>query len=151
MEVIGTSLFSPGTTNRLLVAISSLVVNLGARHLPSGLSPRLQALTMSMGMRMLVVCALFYLSTRDLMMSVALASVFFAVIGTLFNEDSRFSVFEKRPMTMPMSMPLPVHITREVYDRAVDTVLRFRSQMRKTATAPAAPAALSGGNVPGHP
>lgn len=141
MEVIGATLFSPGTTNRLLVALSSLIVNLGARHLPTGLPPRLQALTTSKGMRMLVVCALFYLSTRDAMLSVALAFVSFTVVATVLNEDSRFSIWD-RPAAVAVLVPgararararaMPTPITREEYDRAVDTVLRFRHQVRRS-------------------
>lgn len=129
------------TASRLLVALASLVLNLGARHLPGGLSPRMQMLTTSRSMRMLVVCAMFYLSTRDVMLSVALAFMFFMVVSTLLNEHSGYSVIDGlrgSPITMTMPMPKPMHmpvpvqipISREMYDDAVATVLAFRRQIR---------------------
>lgn len=112
--------------NRLAVGLASIVVNLGARHLPASLSPRLQTITSSKGMRILVVFALFFLSTRDPMLSLALACVFFVLISTVLHEESRFSWL---PLIRTPVLPLP--ITREVYDTAVETVLNFRRQSRK--------------------
>lgn len=130
--------------NRLAVGIASIVVNLGARHLPASLSPRLQAITSSKGMRIVVVFALFFLSTRDPMLSVALACVFFVLTSTILHEDSRYSWL---PMIRSPVVPLP--ITREVYDTAVETVLRFRRQARTALanTAIISPAVRG----PGHP
>lgn len=139
--------------NRLLIAVASLVVNLGARHLPGGLSPQLQALTTSNGMRMLVVCAMFYLSTRDGMLSIALAFVFFVAISTVLNERSGYSIMRRplplsrgvMPLVGPTPLPLNGTIHQDVYDRAVDTVLRFRRQARVQPSAFKLPHAV------GHP
>lgn len=113
-------------TGRLLVALASLILNLGARHLPGGLSPRLQTLTTSTGMRILVVAAMFYLSTRDVMLSLGLAFLFFVVVSTLLNEGSMYSMIGRRGV-LPMNI---TPITKDVYDAAVETVLRFRRQVR---------------------
>lgn len=118
--------------NRLAVALASLVLNLGARHLPASLSPRLQMITSSKGMRMLVVFALFFLSTRDPMLSVALASLFFVLVSTVLHEDSKFSVLPTLVRPKVMS-PNPVPITNEAYNLAVDTILNFRRQARARA------------------
>lgn len=130
------------TASRFLVALASLVLNLGARHLPNGLSPQMQVLTTSDGMRTLVLCALFYLSTRDVMLSVALAFVFFAVTSTLLNERSRYSLLAQLHLehtnnnTHAPPFPSGPHaplmlISRQGYDMAVETVLAFRRQARQ--------------------
>lgn len=118
--------------NRLLVALASLMLNLGARHLPSGLSPRLQSLTASKGMRVMVVCAMFYLSTRDVMLSIALAFISFVIVSTLLNENSTYAMIDGLRIVnavQPMhAVPL---VTKQAYDASVDLIMRFRKQARR--------------------
>lgn len=120
---------------RLAVGVATIVVNLGARHLPASLSPRLLAITTSKHMRILVVFALFFLSTRDPMLSLALACVFFVVISTILHEESRFTWLPS--LRTPPTMQAPITITKEVYESAVETVLGFRKQARARAHAQA--------------
>lgn len=115
------------TINRLLVALASLLLNLGARHLPGGLSPRLQSLTASQGMRMAAVWAMFYLSTRDIMLSIALTFIFFVIVSTILNEDSRYTLIERIRVARAPALNV---LSRESYDAAVRTVMEFRRQSR---------------------
>lgn len=136
MELINNPIFSSVNTNRLAVALASITVNLGARNIHASLSPRMQEIVASRGMRMVIIAAMFFLSTRDVMLSVALSLVFCVVISTILDERSEYSLIT--PLLRP-SGGIPTVISRDAYDIAVDTVLRFRHQARGGPTAPIKP------------
>jgi len=74
-------------------AIASVLFNYGSRFILSDLTPEQEKIMASRVTRKLLVLCMFFIATRDVMLSIMLTVVFMFFANVLFNENSDLSVF----------------------------------------------------------
>lgn len=101
--------------NKLLVGVSSLLVTLGSRHLIADLGMIHNHILASTLVKTLVVFAMFFLATRDVVLSIALGAACIVVYGMLHDKSQ--------------IIPAPVrdYVTTEQYQAAKRVVERYQA------------------------
>lgn len=81
--------------NKFLIGISMILMNLGSKYLVMDLSKSQEEFFRNTIIRRLTLFAVFYIATRDLMLSLIFTAVFVILTFGLFNDQSRMYVFKK--------------------------------------------------------
>ena len=105
------------STNPIEIAVSSLnsnpyfiggmmlLLNLGGRHLASGLTPEQDKFFQQPWFRRLLIFVVFFIGTRNFVSSLFMTVIFTLFIGYLFNDQSVLFLFQ--PSTSVKGTPAP--------------------------------------------
>jgi hypothetical protein len=95
-------------TSKLLVGAASLMLNFGSRALIGELTAAQQRAFQHPMVKRLVVLCMYFVFTRDVMVSVGMALVTIVSLEALFNEGSRFCVMPGAHCKQSASVPSPI-------------------------------------------
>jgi hypothetical protein len=84
--------FSYINGNPYFAGISLLMLNLGSRYIMGDIGEFLENILKNDFTKKLIIVALFFVATRDIVISLVLTIVFTIVVYGLFNEKSRYSL-----------------------------------------------------------
>lgn len=84
----GAGLASPTLLLKLFSGMSTLSMNFAMRHVVQDVSPMQQQLLQSAGFKCVAVFAMFYVSTRDIMLAIILTAVTIVLLRHLLHEHS---------------------------------------------------------------
>ncbi len=84
------------SSHPVLWGLSSLILNLGARHLHSSVTPKQDAVLASTAFQVLVVLSVFFMATRDLKVAALLTAGFWLTLRGVLNEGSPLNVLTQR-------------------------------------------------------
>lgn len=125
---------------KMLSGAASLSMNVAMRHVLQDLSPMQQRLFQSSGFKCIAVFAMFYVSTRDVMLAVVLTAVTIVLLRHLLHEHSPLCIIpgffggvvparqhqqERTSDALIMGPASGGPVTREVYNAALSIVTRF--------------------------
>jgi hypothetical protein len=80
-------------SNPYFIGFMMLLLNLGGRHLATGLTPEQDKFFQQPWFRRLLIFVIFFVGTRNIISSLFLSIVFILVIGYLFNDQSMLYLF----------------------------------------------------------
>lgn len=78
--------------NRLVWGITALLFNVGQRHVFSDLGKVHEHLLTRGPVKLLVVMSMFFMFTRDIVVTLGLTGIYFLVFMDMLHENGRFSV-----------------------------------------------------------
>ena len=92
MSTITSELFKPMSDNKLIMGLLMIFLNVGSKYIDLGFSKtQEQALRVGIAREMLIF-AIVFSGTRDLVISILITASFVALSDYVFNENSRFCV-----------------------------------------------------------
>jgi hypothetical protein len=82
-------------TSKLLVGVCMIMFNIGSKYILIDLSKSQEQLLKSFVLRRITLFCIFFVATRDLVVSFVLTASFVVLALNLFNEDSKYNIVPK--------------------------------------------------------
>ena len=82
-------------TNKFFLGVTMLMLNLGSKYLTIDISKAQENFFKHSIVRKLTLFSVFFIATRDLIVSSILSLVFIVFTQSIFNENSKYSVLSK--------------------------------------------------------
>ena len=101
--------------------VTMLLLNLGSKYVPLDLSQNQEKFLNSAIIRRVVLFTIFFMATKDIIISIILTIAFVVLFGNMLNEKSRFSVIGKDNTNLNKN-------TREDYNRSLKIVQMYELQ-----------------------
>lgn len=87
------NLITSVNSNPYFIGCMMLLLNLGGRHLATGLTPEQDKFFQQPWFRRLLIFVIFFVGTRNVISSLFLTIIFIILLGYLFNDQSTLYVF----------------------------------------------------------
>ena len=101
-----------------------ILMNLGSKYVGLELSEFQDEFLSKKIIRRLIIFCIFFIATRDIIISVILTGIFILFVGGIFNDNSKFSIIKKyNPKTKV--------ITREDVRKAKKIINKYEKQEMK--------------------
>ena len=94
MEII--SLITSLNNSKIFSGLIMIMMNLGSKYISMELNETQEDFLSQKTIRRIIIFAVFFVATRDILISVILTIVFILFIGSLFNETSKFCIIKKK-------------------------------------------------------
>ena len=120
---ISSELLAIFNQNSYLAAFSILMMNLGSRYLLLDITKTQEYMLKSKLIRRITVFCMFYVATRDMIISLSLTLLFILFNMSFLHEESKFCV-------VPKSLRQK-HISKDEYAQAKKLVDLYEEQMKK--------------------
>lgn len=118
------SLISTLNTSKYFSGVLMILMNLGSKYVGLELSEFQDEFLSKKIIRRLIIFCIFFVATRDIIISIILTGIFIIFIGGIFNDNSKFSIIKKyNPKTKV--------ITREDVRKAKKIVNKYEKQEMK--------------------
>jgi hypothetical protein len=78
------------SNQKIFAGIMMIILNIGSKYISLNLSPSQEAFLKNSVARQILIFAVAFIGTKDLITSLALTAVFTIITGFLFHEDSKF-------------------------------------------------------------
>ena len=101
--------------------ITMLLLNLGSKYVPLDLSQNQEKFLNSAIIRRVVLFTIFFMATKDIIISIILTIAFVVLFGNILNEKSKFSVIGKDNTNLNK-------ISKEEYTRCLKIVQMYELQ-----------------------
>jgi hypothetical protein len=98
-----------------------ILMNLGSKYVPLELSEEQEEFLSKKVIRRLLVFAIFFMATRDVLVSIILTGIFILFIGSLLNDNSKFCLIKKRN-------PKTKIIDKEDVEKAQKIIKKYEKQ-----------------------
>lgn len=82
-------------SSKFLIGIAMIIFNIGSKFLVIDMSKTQQQFFKNILIRRLTLFCIFFVATRDLVISLILTATFIIIAFNIFNEDSKYSVLSK--------------------------------------------------------
>ena len=119
--------------SKVVAGVASMAFNFGSRALIGELTPAQQSIFQSPAVKRVVVWCMFFIVTRDILVSAALALVTIVALETLLNEHSRFCLLpgtrghRSAVAAMPAALPAAHVVSPMVHAAAKGAASKFAS------------------------
>lgn len=80
------------STDKMFVGLSMILMNVGSRYVVGDLTQAQQQLLTSEAVKQLIVFCMFFVPTRDVLVSMMLTFAFFFVTKNLLNEKANYNI-----------------------------------------------------------
>lgn len=101
--------------------ITMLLLNLGSKYVPLDLSHNQEKFLNSAIIRRVVLFTIFFMATKDIIISIILTIAFVVLFGNMLNEKSKFSVVGRDNTNLNK-------ISKEEYNRCLKIVQMYEIQ-----------------------
>lgn len=125
-------------SNSYFIGSMMLLLNLGGRHLATGLTPEQDKFFQQPWVRRLLVFIVFFIGTRNVIASIFMSIIFILIIGYLFNDSSSLYLFkasiekkEEPPKVEQKTAPVYTGLTpeeTEIHKRLTDKLERTKKE-----------------------
>jgi len=88
-------IFDSLNSSKILVGVAMIIFNIGSKFLIIDISKSQQQFFKNIIIRRLTLFCIFFVATRDIVISFILTATFIILAFNIFNEDSKFSVLSK--------------------------------------------------------
>ena len=89
-------MFDKINTSKIAAGAAMLMLNIGSKYVSVGLSKTQEAYLTTSLARLLIVFAVTFIGTKDIVTSLILTVMFFVFADYIFNENSRFCVIPRK-------------------------------------------------------
>lgn len=125
MDVLG--IISTLNTSKYFSGALMILMNLGSKYVGLELSEFQEEFLSKKLIRRIIIFTIFFIATRDIIISLVLTTIFIIFIGGIFNDNSKFSIIKKyNPKTKV--------ITREDVNKAKKIITKYEKQEMKRRT-----------------
>ena len=117
-----------------VIGFMMLLLNLGGRHLATGLTPEQDKFFQQPWFRRLLIFVIFFVGTRNIISSLFLTIIFILLLGYLFNDQSQLYLFnpnipdqKKKEEVKKEEPPKPSGLTpeeQEIHKKLSDKIAR---------------------------
>lgn len=114
-------------SNKVLWGATMLMLNFGARYVVADLGKTHEALLSNAFSKKLIILSLFFVATRDLMMSFILTVAYIIVVDGLMHEKRKFSLVPKK-----MTETFHQLVSKEDYNKAKSIIEKYESDNKMT-------------------
>ena len=125
-------------SNPYFIGSMMLLLNLGGRHLATGLTPEQDKFFQEPWFRRLLIFVVFFIGTRNIISSAFMAIIFILLVGYLFNDTSALYLFKpsiedkkveevKKHTTAPVYTGLTPEET-DIHKRLTEKIERTRKE-----------------------
>lgn len=112
--------------SKYFAGISMLLLNLGSKYIAMELSETHEQILSNKIIRRFIIFTVFFISTRDIWVSLTLTSVFIVLVSGLFNENSRYCLVSK-----PKKKNNNYNITKDDYNNAKKIMKLYENSLKK--------------------
>lgn len=119
--------------SKFLAGLVMLLLNVGSKYIELGLSKtQEQALRNALG-RELLIFAVVFMGTRDVILSIVMTAAFMILSNHLFNENSKYCIISKRLMRIQTAVDInnDDYVSKEEENRALDILERAKRQKKR--------------------
>jgi hypothetical protein len=102
-------------TSKLLVGVCMIMFNIGSKYILIDLSKSQEQLLKSFVLRRITLFCIFFVATRDLVVSFVLTASFVVLALNLFNEDSKYNIMPKSFFDTVYTLE-EYHMARKIID-----------------------------------
>lgn len=113
--------------NKVLWGVTMLLLNFGARYVVADLGKTHEALLSHAISKKLIILSLFFVATRDLIMSFVLTLAYIIVVDGLMHEKRKFSLVPKK-----MTETFQQTVSKEDYNKAKNIIERYENDHKRT-------------------
>lgn len=110
----------PFNQSKYLVGIAMIIFNIGSKFLVMDISKSYESLLKSKIVRRLTLFSIFFVATRDIVISFVLTAIFIILTMNLFNDESKFCI-------LPNSFKDNVY-TEEEYELAKNIIKGYENK-----------------------
>ena len=82
--------------SKIYSGIIMILMNLGSKYVSLELSEAQEEFLSRKSVRRILIFAIFFMATKDIIISLLLTGTFLLFIGSLFNDESRYSIIKKK-------------------------------------------------------
>ena len=82
--------------SKIFSGIIMILMNLGSKYVSLELSEAQEEFLSRKSVRRILIFAIFFMATKDIIISLLLTGTFLLFIGSLFNDESRYSIIKKK-------------------------------------------------------
>ena len=115
------SLISTLNTSKYFSGILMILMNLGSKYVSMELSEVQEEFLSRKLIRRILVFAIFFMATRDVLVSIILTGIFILFIGSLLNDNSKFCLIKKKN-------PKTKIIDKEDVEKAKKIIKKYEKQ-----------------------
>ena len=115
------SLFEVLNNSKYFSGFIMILMNLGSKYVSLELSEEQEEFLSRKLIRRLLVFAIFFVATRDVLVSIILTGIFILFIGSLLNDNSKFCLIKKKN-------PKTKIIDKEDVQKAQKIIKRYEKQ-----------------------
>jgi uncharacterized protein YdcH (DUF465 family) len=118
--------------SKLFAGIIMLLMNIGSRYIQVKFSKSQEAFMKNYVVREVLIFAVCWMATRDIVLSIILTASFFVLTEHLFNEDSQFCVLPEkyRQLHMAIDTNNDGEISQKEIAEAVDILKKAKMQKK---------------------
>lgn len=93
------SFLSSLSTNKMFVGLAMILMNVGSRYVVGDITPLQEKILASSLVKPLVVFCIFFVSTRDILVSCMLSFAYLFVVNNLLNEAKSINILSRDRFT----------------------------------------------------
>ena len=82
--------------SKIFSGIVMILMNLGAKYVSLELSEAQEEFLSRKSIRRILIFAIFFMATKDVIISILLTWIFILFIGSVFNDNSKYSIIKKK-------------------------------------------------------
>ena len=122
-------IFQTLSSNKLLIGIVAIFVNIGSRYIPINLTKNQEALLKNISTEMLIF-AITLLMSRDIITAIILTAAFTIIVRYILNEDSQFCVLpeEYRQLSNIMDTDGDGFVSEDELEKAKNVLSKYKEQ-----------------------
>lgn len=124
-------IFETLSSNKLLIGVVAIFVNIGSRYIPINLTKNQEALLKNISTEILIF-AITLLMSRDIVTAIILTAAFTVIVRYVLNEDSEFCILpeEYRQMTKMMDTDGDGFVSQEELEKAKEVLSKYKEQQQ---------------------
>jgi len=124
-------IFETLSSNKLLIGVVAIFVNIGSRYIPINLTKNQEALLKNISTEILIF-AITLLMSRDIVTAIILTAAFTVIVRYVLNEDSEFCILpeEYRQMTKMMDTDGDGFVSEEELEKAKEVLSKYKQQQQ---------------------
>jgi hypothetical protein len=124
-------------SNPYFIGSMMLLLNLGGRHLATGLTPEQDKFFQEPWFRRLLIFVVFFIGTRNIISSIFMSVVFILIVGYLFNDTSALYLFkpsieDKKKEDISASKPKTAPVYTGLTPEETDIHKRLTEKLERT-------------------
>ena len=108
--------------SKIFSGIIMIAMNLGSKYISMELNETQEDFLNTKTIRRIIIFAVFFMATRDVLLSVILTIVFILFVGSLFNDNSKFCLIKKKN-------PKTKLIVKEDFQKAKKIIKKYEKQL----------------------
>lgn len=122
-------IFQTLSSNKLLIGIVAIFVNIGSRYIPINLTKNQEALLKNISTEMLIF-AITLLMSRDIITAIILTAAFTIIVRYILNEDSQFCMLpeEYRQLSNIMDTDGDGFVSEDELEKAKNVLSKYKEQ-----------------------